>query len=140
MQDSAANQVADFTDQPVRIPDTKSPVADAGDDVEVEPGAQVTLDGSGSSDPNGDRLTFAWTQTAGETVTLSGTDRARLSFTAPATPGSLTFRLTVTDPDGLSDTDEVTVLVGEVDVRPPVADAGDDVEVDPGTRVTLARR
>ena len=111
------------------------PVADAGDDVEADPGARVTLDGTKSTDPDGGRLTFAWTQTAGERVTLSGADSARLSFTAPAAAGVLTFRLTVTDPDGMSHSDEVTVLVD--DVRPPVAYAGDDVEADPGARVTL---
>ncbi len=138
LQDAAGNAVASFSGQRVtNATERQRPVADAGDDVEVDPGARVTLDGSASTDPNGGRLTFAWTQTAGGTVTLSGADSARLSFTAPEAPGVLNFRLTVTDPDGLSDSDDVAVLVGGVDVRPPVADAGNDLEVDPGTRVTL---
>ena len=138
LRDAAGNEVASFSDRRVNnITDRQRPVADAGDDVEADPGARVTLDGSASTDPDGGRLTFAWTQTAGDRVTLSGANRPRLSFTAPEAAGVLTFRLTVTDPDGLSDSDDVAVLVGGVEVRPPVADAGDDVEVDPGTRVTL---
>ena len=138
LQDVAGNAVASFSGQPVtNATERRRPVADAGNDVQVDAGARVTLDGSASTDPNGGRLTFAWTQTAGETVTLSGADSARLSFTAPAVPDALNFRLTVTDPDGLSDSDDVAVLVGGVGVRPPVADAGNDLEVDPGTRVTL---
>ena len=106
--------------------------------MDADPGERVTLDGSESTDPNGDRLSFAWEQTAGETVVLSGADTARLSFTAPAGSAVLTFRLTVTDPDGLTDTDDVSVVVGDPPApRRPVADAGDDVEVQPGEVVTI---
>ncbi len=88
-----------------------APVAAAGD-FEVDPGAAVTLDGSGSSgssDPDGDALTWAWSQMSGESVTLAGANAAQATFTAPAEPGALAFRLTVADPGGLADNDEVTV-------------------------------
>ncbi|MCY4637891.1 MAG: PKD domain-containing protein, partial [Acidobacteria bacterium] len=139
LQDAAGNAVASFSGESVtNLTERERPIANAGDDVEADPGERVTLDGSESTDPNGDRLTFAWEQTAGETVVLSGADTARLSFTAPAGSAVLTFRLTVTDPDGLSDTDEVSVVVGDPPPpRRPVADAGDDVEVAPGEVVTI---
>ncbi|MCY4637871.1 MAG: PKD domain-containing protein, partial [Acidobacteria bacterium] len=139
LQDAAGNAVASFSDQSVtNLTERERPIADAGDDVEADPDERVTLDGSASTDPNGDRLTFAWTQVDGETVTLSGANSARLSFTAPAGAGVLTFRLTVTDPNGLTDTDEVSVFVGSPpQAGRPVADAGDDVEVEPGARVTF---
>ena len=139
LQDAAGNAVASFSGESVtNLTERERPIADAGDDVEADPDERVTLDGSASTDPNGDRLTFAWTQVDGETVTLSGANSARLSFTAPAGSGVLTFRLTVTDPNGLTDTDEVSVFVGSPpQAGRPVADAGDDVEVEPGARVTF---
>ena len=87
-------------------------MADAGEAVQVDPGASVTLDGSASADPDGDALRFEWSQTEGVEVTLTGADTATPTFTAPAAPGVLTFRLTVTDPRGLDASDTVTVTVG----------------------------
>lgn len=84
------------------------PVADAGpDQIGVAPG-QVILNGSGSRDPEGDALTFQWQQISGPSVALSGANAAAAAFTA-ATNQSYSFRLTVTDTQGMSDTDTVTV-------------------------------
>ena len=92
---------------------------------------QVTLDGSGSSDPNpGDLLSFQWTQTAGTPVALSGATGAVATFPAPAAPDTLTFELRVTDPGGLTAT---AVVVTTVRVGVPVADAGSDRSVSEGT-------
>ena len=71
----------------------------------------MTLDGLGSSDPDGDALSYAWTQTSGGTVALAGANTATPSFTAPELPGELVFRLTVTDPGDLSSSDGATVTV-----------------------------
>lgn len=90
---------------------SRRPVADAGSDQTAAAGASVTLDGSGSSDPDGDTLTYSWEQYAGETVTLSGTNTASASFTAPDERDVLQFRLTVTDSSGLSNSDTVSVSV-----------------------------
>ena len=96
-------------------PTDGAPVASAGADVAVDPGERVTLDGSGSSDPDGEALEYAWEQVSGTEVTLSGADAAATaSFTAPTEPGSLAFRLTVTDPGGLGASDEVTVTVRDL--------------------------
>ncbi len=56
---------------------------------------------------------FAWTQTAGPAVTLTGDDTAAPSFDAPvvAADTDLTFQLTVTDDAGLKATEAVTIPV-----------------------------
>ena len=95
------------------MPTNGAPVASPGADHAADPGASVTLDGSRSTDPDGEALTYAWEQVSGASVTLSGADTARATFTAPAEPEDLVFRLTVTDPGDLSDSDEVTVTVGD---------------------------
>ena len=87
------------------------PTAAAGDDQTVASGATVNLDGTGSADSDGTIDAFAWTQTAGPTVTLTGANTATPSFTAPTGPATLTFELTVTDNEGATDTDSVTVNV-----------------------------
>ncbi len=111
-----------------------APVADAGAPQTVNPGASVTLDGSGSYDPNGDALTYQWTQTGGVTVTLSGATTVSPTFTAPAASGMLIFTLTVTDTGGLTDTATTTVTVPNI---APTADAGAPQTVNPGDSVTL---
>jgi len=88
------------------------PTANAGPDQAVKGGAAVTLDGSGSSDPDaGDSLTFSWTQTAGTPVALSNANTATPAFTAPNVTETLTFQLTVADGNGGSDPDTVNVTV-----------------------------
>ena len=111
LQDSGGNAVASFTLTAANNPPAGSPVADAGADLMVEPGETVTLDGSGSADPEGEDLAFAWTQVSGAPVTLDGADTATASFAAPDSPVALAFRLTVTDPGGLAAIDRVTVTV-----------------------------
>ena len=95
-------------------PGNAAPTADAGADRSVGPGARVTLDGSGSTDPEGAIQAYRWEQTAGTSVTLAAAASARTAFTAPTVAtGSqmLTFRLTVTDQGQLQDTDTCSIEV-----------------------------
>jgi hypothetical protein len=86
------------------------PVADAGADQTLEcagpGGVRVTLNGSKSSDPDGDALSFVWQDEAGNMV---GTT-ALVQLTV--TTGIHTFTLTVTDSAGLSATATTHVTVG----------------------------
>ena len=79
-----------------------APSANAGFSQTVQEGTTVVLDGSSSSDPDGDPITFAWLQTIGPSVTLSNPDSAISSFVAPQVSASVTlnFQLTVTDSFG----------------------------------------
>ena len=79
-----------------------APSANAGFSQTVPEGTTVLLDGSSSSDPDGDTITFAWVQTIGPSVTLSNPDLAISSFVAPQVSDSVTlnFQLTVTDSFG----------------------------------------
>ncbi len=91
-----------------------APNAVAGMSQTVAENSQVVLDGSMSNDPNGDALTFAWTQTSGApTVTLQNAATATASFTAPGVNSDtlLQFRLDVNDPGGLTSSATVSVTV-----------------------------
>ena len=116
----------------------RPPVADAGVNQTVDAGDSVTLDGSGSSDPDGTIAVYLWAQTTGPTVSLSTDDQVSTSFVAPNVnmPTTLVFRLTVTDDDGATASHDVTVTVNAAN-RPPVADAGVNQTVDAGDSVTL---
>lgn len=91
-----------------------APNAVAGMSQTVVENSQVMLDGSMSNDPNGDPLTYAWTQTSGApTVSLQNAATATASFTAPGVNSDtlLQFRLDVTDPGGLTSSANVSVTV-----------------------------
>ena len=100
---------------------------------------KVVLDGSTSSDADGERLTYAWTQTAGPTVTLVDATTATPAFLVPDVKAdtALTFSLVVSDGIGLSKTAPITVTVKNVD-RAPIASAGVAVPVNARTLVTLS--
>lgn len=85
--------------------------ANAGADRTVNAGAIVTLDGSGSGNPDGP-IFYQWDQIGGIPVTLSAPSAVNPVFTAPTTGGALTFRLTVSDGTGATVTDNVVITVG----------------------------
>ena len=113
------------------------PVANPGNDRTVPVGTAVTLDGSQSSDPDGDALTaFRWQllqSPADSGVTLTGADTPKPSFTV-IKPGLYRFQLIVND--GYLDSTPAIVNISTSN-SPPVADAGQDQHVDLGSTVTL---
>ncbi len=114
------------------------PTAVAGEDRAVNGGQRVTLDGTASTDADGDDLTFAWRQIDGPDVTLvnGATDTAQ--FTAPQEDTELSFELVVVDANGGRGTDTVTITVSLEENLPPQANAGMDRNVVVGMVVTLS--
>ncbi len=115
-----------------------APVAKAGSAQNVVTGTVVTLDGSASSDANGDPLTYAWTLTSrpvGSTAVLSGTTSAKPTFVADAAG---TYVATLVVNDGKVSSAAATVLItATVANAAPVAKAGSAQNVVTGTVVTL---
>ncbi len=98
----------------VRVRNTinEAPVADAGVDPIVRPGARVTLDGGASSDPNGDPLAYEWEVVTGG-VSLTGPRTRTPSFTVPplAEDAEIVLKLRVSDGLATSEFDDLTVHV-----------------------------
>jgi len=93
------------------IATNQPPLANAGLDQTVTEGDTVTLDGSGSSDPDSQPINFAWTLTSvpvGSTATLTGADSVSPGFTADL-PGQYRAELVVDDTALFSSSDEVVI-------------------------------
>ena len=91
----------------------QAPVAETGSNQEVEQGTTVTLDGSNSTDPNNDSLSYTWEQLSGPLVTIVNPDAAIIEFVAPQVNDDTTlkFKLTVTDQDGEKGSKRIDVTV-----------------------------
>lgn len=115
-----------------------APVARVGVDQTTIPGATVSVDGSASSDANGDTLSFDWTFTArpaGSAVVLADSTAASTSF-VPDRVGTYALSLQVSD--GSLSAVARTLVVTVVDANvPPVADAGPAQQVAIGATVVL---
>lgn len=137
VNDGTQNSIADTVDINVTA-SNDLPLVNAGPDQNIAENALVTLNGSSSSDPEGQTLTYQWTQTAGTTVTLSNAAVANPTFTAPnlTTNSSLTFRLIVNDGVQNSLADLVTINITASNDA-PVANAGVDQNKSEQTNVTL---
>ncbi|MCK5920337.1 MAG: hypothetical protein KAG66_05315, partial [Methylococcales bacterium] len=118
------------------------PVADAGPDQTVAPGAVVQLDGSasqgqaGATDGSSSIVSYLWASEDPEVI-FSDPAAVDPTFTVPgdlANGSQLALTLQVINSDGLIDIDEVVVSVGE---NPPVVEAGEPRTVGKGSTVTL---
>ncbi|MEA3342721.1 MAG: C1 family peptidase, partial [archaeon] len=89
----------------------QDPVADAGFDHRALEEAEVTLDARGSYDPDGTIVSYVWTEN-GNPICPAGSMCTRDDYSA----GTHTITLTVTDNDGNTDSDEMTLTV--LGVRP----------------------
>jgi hypothetical protein len=114
------------------------PIADAGADESATVGVVVSLDGSGSYDPDGDDLEFTWEivdSPSGSNVKLDGRDEETCRL-QPDVAGVYRVELVVSDGARESDPDDVEITAAE-DNGAPVADAGSDQTVTQGDTVQV---
>src|SRR3954453_4064337 len=113
-----------------------APVAKAGADQTVSLGATVTLNGSGSSDVDGDPLSYFWTlvsQPAGSSAFIANFRSVTATFTADK-PGTYIAQLVVND--GKLDSTASTVKITTSNT-PPVANPGQTQVANIGSLVQL---
>jgi dienelactone hydrolase len=132
--DNSGNTDSDYVTLTVQPHVNELPVASAGADKNISlPTNSVAIAGSGS-DSDGTIATYEWTKVSGSTATLAGTTTSTLNATNLVS-GPYVFRLTVTDNEGGTKSDEMTLTVTG---SSPVANAGvDKTVVLPNNAVTL---
>lgn len=121
------------------LPRNQPPTADAGADQTVEKGDEVTLDGSGT-DPDGDPLTYHWSQIDGPVIELDDPSSQTPSFdTSSVTRSTGIFRFQLTVFDGFGGIAKDTMIVKMTAGKPTLisAAAGPDQIVDEGDTVQL---
>jgi uncharacterized cupredoxin-like copper-binding protein len=112
------------------------PIADAGPNQLGIPAGNVTLNGSGSSDPLGETLTYQWVQIAGPSVPINNSTSAIATFTAA--PGTTySFRLTVRNTDNLSSSATTTVSTASPTVPTITLFSATPASILPGGSSTL---
>jgi len=100
------------------------PVAVAGEDQLINPGAPAILNASESYDPDGEIETYNWTQLSGGSINIEFSDSVFAQFIVPE-EGPVDVELVVVDNEGKQGKDSVRFLVNE----PPISNAGGDQQV-----------
>jgi uncharacterized protein YkwD/outer membrane murein-binding lipoprotein Lpp len=116
-QDSPASEeqtatVPDKSTPSNQIPTNQQPSANITGAQQVTSGETVFLDGSSSSDPDGDSLNYSWSQIQGTSVSLADTANPTLSFIAPNVDQVSIYRFQLQVDDGqLSDTATISITL-----------------------------
>ncbi|MEO8027990.1 MAG: OmpA family protein [Bryobacteraceae bacterium] len=116
-----------------------APIADAGPEQTGINAGQVGLDASASYDPDGDPITFQWTQEAGPAVTLSAPTAAKTTFTAVA-GATYSFRVVVKDNFGATGAARVRVTAKAADRAQVLVFTASPTTIAPGQSATLSWR
>jgi len=113
------------------------PVADAGPNQIGVPAGTIQLDGSASYDPDGDPITFQWTQQGTPLVTLVNPNTARPTFTAAAGQ-TYNFLLVVKDDHGGQGQARVQISTSAANRAQIVLFAANPNQITAGQQVTLS--
>jgi len=125
----------------------RRPIAEAGAAFSTTADAAVPLSGAGSSDPDGDALTYHWSfdyvppgsQIATREAPFTANHTAEASGTTfmPDAVGTWIVKLLVTDARGLESAPDFVIVTVEAPENLPVANAGGDQRIDLGAAVNL---
>jgi len=107
-------------------PENHAPHAECGGPYSGEVGKTIYFYSTGTYDPDGDPLSYKWSFGDGSTATGKSPGHKYSS------PGTYTVKLTVTDPDGLSDSDTTTCTVTQPEQEPPPPPPNQSPVADPG--------
>jgi len=112
--------------------ENQPPVANAGVDKQIHVSDKITLDGSASSDSDGNIVSYEWKEKGSSEVLSTG---VKLKDYTSEIEAIHILQLKVTDNEGLSDIDYVYVSV--LNKKTPIANAGNDQTVVLGHSITL---
>jgi hypothetical protein len=117
----------------------QSPSADAGLDINITLPVNTVILSGGGVDPDGSIASYQWTKISGPTqYTILSSNQAQTTANN-LVQGSYMFELKVTDNQGSTAKDTVTVNVNPAPNQPPAADAGPDIIITlPNNSVTLS--
>lgn len=115
------------------LPPNQAPAANAGADISITlPNNNTTLNGSASSDPDGNIVSYTWSKISGPAQYNIANASVSSTALTNLVQGSYNFRLLVTDNNGAVDSDTIVVIVNAAPVlpnQPPNANAGTDFSV-----------
>jgi hypothetical protein len=136
--DDGATASDDVTINVNRAPNV-APVAKAGNDASITlPANAVTLSNAGSYDADGTIRGYSWTKVSGPSQFSIANANSASTEVRNLEAGSYTFRLTVTDDDGATASDDITINVNRAPNVAPVAKAGNDINITlPTNTITL---
>jgi 5-hydroxyisourate hydrolase-like protein (transthyretin family) len=112
--------------QPLQV--NQAPVANAGTNQTITaPVNSVALNGSSSFDPDGTITAYSWRQVSGPSASTIAAAKTSSAKASKLIVGQYVFELTVTDNNGSTNSDQITITVNQAVSKVnllPVADAG----------------